>query len=56
MWKVELSKAAAKSALKMPKRDQDSLRALIEDLKVEGPIQPSWPNYSKLGQKNITAT
>jgi hypothetical protein len=33
----------------LPEATQDNFLALVEDLKAKGPLQPTWPNYSKLG-------
>lgn len=50
IFQVELSKLAAKKARQMPKRARQDLILLLEELELEGPIQPEWPNYSKLGK------
>lgn len=49
-WDVFISKPAFKTAKKMPPREQELLRVLLEDLALTGPLQPGWPNYSKLGK------
>jgi len=48
-WQVGFSKNAAKRAAKMPVREQEKLQLLLRDLRLNGPILPRWPNYSKLG-------
>ena len=34
----------------MPEREQAKLAQLIDALKASGPVQPSFANYSKLGE------
>ncbi|PNV76815.1 hypothetical protein BES34_000560 [Leptospira inadai serovar Lyme] len=34
----------------MPKSARQDLILLLEELEKEGPLQPEWPNYSKLGK------
>lgn len=34
---------------KMPKNAQITLRKLVDDIRLSGPIQPGYRNYSKLG-------
>ena len=34
---------------KLPVRVQKKLAVLANDLRDGGPVQPAWPNYSKLG-------
>ena len=43
-----MTKRALKGAAKMPRKQQTSLNLLIQDLTAYGPVQASWPNYSKL--------
>jgi mRNA-degrading endonuclease RelE of RelBE toxin-antitoxin system len=49
-WRVAFTGKAAKQVKKMPQREQDYLALLARDLRLTGPAQPSWPNYSKLGK------
>ena len=51
MFRVLISKKALKSSLKMPRLEQIKLNALISALKVTGPVQPNWPNYSLLSRQ-----
>ena len=48
MYEVTLTNKALKLLLKMPKKQQEVFYLLQCDLEKTGPIQPSWPNYSKL--------
>jgi mRNA-degrading endonuclease RelE of RelBE toxin-antitoxin system len=50
MFKVLIKKKVIKELKKMPARVQEKLVALVDDLRENGPVQPGWPNYSKLGQ------
>ena len=33
----------------MPERIQRKFKDLLKDLRQSGPLQPGWPNFSKLG-------
>jgi len=48
---VKLPKKLEKVMQEMPQNAVDILRSLIDDIKERGPIQPSYPNYSKLGKE-----
>jgi hypothetical protein len=48
-YEVRIKKAAKKGIAKAPSPVQDAFVALMLDLEAKGPIQPAWPNYSKLG-------
>jgi mRNA-degrading endonuclease RelE of RelBE toxin-antitoxin system len=50
MFKVSVKKKALKDAEKMPVSVQENLAVLLEDLRDNGPIQPFWPNYSRIGK------
>ena len=47
-WKVTITKRAAKKTKKMPIPALSAFRLLWRDLTIQGPIQPKWPNFSKL--------
>lgn len=44
-----MTKRARKSMAKMPAPQVLLLAQLVKDLETSGPVQPQWPNYSKLG-------
>lgn len=46
--RVTIKRRALKDAEKMPKGEQVKLALLVDDLIESGPVQPGWPNYSKL--------
>jgi hypothetical protein len=48
MYQVLLGKRLLKQIERMPSGMQDKLGNLVEDLKLGGPVQTMWPNYSKL--------
>ena len=48
-YQVLISKKALKGVEKLPKKERNILIKLIEDLKISGPIQPVYKNYSALG-------
>jgi mRNA-degrading endonuclease RelE of RelBE toxin-antitoxin system len=49
-WKVRIKKKQLKNLNKLPLKVQDLFAFLLQDLEFDGPEQPSWKNYSKLGQ------
>ena len=49
MYKVLLSKRVLKRIERMPEPVQTRVAILIEQLLENGPLQPGWPNYGKLG-------
>lgn len=51
MFRVSVKKKALKDAEKMPVSVQKNLAALLEDLREKGPVQPGWPNYSRIGKE-----
>jgi len=52
MFKVTEKKKVTKGLKKLPKEVQSLYRALLVDLESDGPEQPSWMNYSKLGKNS----
>jgi hypothetical protein len=50
VWRVTLGRKAEKQVGRMPRREREILQLLILDLQQDGPVQPRWPNYSKLGK------
>ena len=48
-YKVLIGRKALKGIGKLPQKERDILIKLIEDLKISGPIQPGYKNYSALG-------
>ena len=48
MFRVLVKKKVLKDAEKMPISVQENLAALLEDLREKGPVQPGWPNYSRI--------
>jgi mRNA-degrading endonuclease RelE of RelBE toxin-antitoxin system len=47
-WNVRIHKQAEKRARKLPANVRILFGTLLRDLSLDGPIQPEWPNYSKL--------
>jgi mRNA-degrading endonuclease RelE of RelBE toxin-antitoxin system len=50
-YSVIIEKKALKGISKLPLKIQKKLNLLAKDLRDIGPIQPNWPNYSKLGNE-----
>ena len=49
-YRVRISKRALKGLQKMPKGPRKQFDLLAADLRDKGPVQPDWPNYSKLSE------
>lgn len=47
-WRVDLTKKADKAKAKLPEAQYYNFEALVKDMRETGPVQGSWPNYSKL--------
>jgi mRNA-degrading endonuclease RelE of RelBE toxin-antitoxin system len=45
---VRVKRRVLKGIKKMPAKEQERLAFLIKSLTEDGPVQPSWPNYSNL--------
>ncbi len=50
MFIVNEKRKVGKMLRKLPREVQSLYRALLKDLAESGPEQPSWQNYSKLGE------
>lgn len=48
-WKVFFSKRAHRQFNNLPENIQGRIAALVEEIKVLGPIRGNWKNYGKLG-------
>ena len=49
MFEVKIKKKVLKLLKKMPLNEQKKMGYLLKDLQRDGPVQLSWPNYSKIG-------
>ena len=49
MYEVRLTKKAAKGIRSLPKNAQETFWTLVHAIEDTGPVQPRFPNYSKLG-------
>ena len=51
-WTVKfLNRRLEKHVRQLPPAIQEILAQLVKDIAESGPVQRSWPNYSKLGRK-----
>ncbi|RDG32284.1 hypothetical protein DV872_08745 [Oceanispirochaeta sp. M1] len=50
-YTVEINKKVLRRVLKMPSSRQDDFFDLVEDLRVGGPIQKGWKNFSSLNHE-----
>ncbi len=48
-YEVVINKKALKGIEKLGNKEKEVLSKLITDLRISGPIQPCYPNYSSLG-------
>lgn len=49
-YRVTIRSTAERRLERMPDKVRKLFYLLAEDLRADGPIQASWPNYSRLGQ------
>ena len=49
MWQVKIKRRLERKISSLPARVQNLYQALKRDLTCDGPVQPSWNNYSKIG-------
>lgn len=49
-WKVSFTSKAEKQASKLSQKERDLLALLVRDMQLNGPVQASWKNYSKLNK------
>ena len=49
-WNVALTSQCEKQAKRLPSRSYDIFLTLLSNLELTGPIQGTWPNYSKLSR------
>ncbi len=49
-YTVSIKRKALKRLQKLPQDVQETFEVLRRDLSRTGPVQRSWPNYSKLGE------
>jgi len=50
MFTVRVKKSALKRISRAPESVQILFDELAEDLKAKGPLQPEWPNFSRLAE------
>jgi hypothetical protein len=50
-FEVKIEKTAVKRLAKLSKKIREKFFILVFDLKERGPLQPEWPNFSKLGKE-----
>ncbi len=47
-YHIKVKRKVLRNIEKLPHAEQRKLALLVDDLAKDGPIQPFWPNYSKL--------
>jgi mRNA-degrading endonuclease RelE of RelBE toxin-antitoxin system len=52
-YTIIIKKRVLKGLKKLPEFTQDKFEYLIESLKKGGPVQPAWPNYSRIGKNEF---
>ena len=45
-----MRRKVVKTVRRLPENERKRLALLVDDLTDEGPVQPGWPNYSKLSK------
>ena len=50
MWTVMIKRRMERKIAELPQGIQDRFAALKTDLENDGPVQPSWSNYSRLSE------
>lgn len=50
MWNITVKKKVQKDLSKLPLAVRAKLLVLLDHLAAGGPVQPMWPNYSKLSK------
>jgi len=48
MWTVKIKKNVLKNLVRLPVKVQKSLKFLIREIEIDGPVRGNWPNYSSL--------
>ncbi len=51
VYNIQLKKSVLKNIVKIPKSRQLDFYDLVEDLRLRGPIQKGWPNFSPLNKE-----
>jgi mRNA-degrading endonuclease RelE of RelBE toxin-antitoxin system len=49
-WNVKIKRKLAKKLDRLPKSVQNSLKVLIKEIELDGPVRGNWPNYSQLSK------
>jgi mRNA-degrading endonuclease RelE of RelBE toxin-antitoxin system len=49
-WDVRIATEARKNLKKVPKGVDEIFQLLLKEIALAGPVQNSWPNYSKITQ------
>ena len=52
MFNVIVKRKVDRSVQKLPLNVKELYRRLLIDLRENGPVQPQWPNFSKLSNEN----
>lgn len=50
MWTVAIPGKTKKQIEKLPVSVQESLKFLLREIRLSGPVRGNWPNYSRLGK------
>lgn len=48
MWEVRINKKASKNIGKLPVSIRERFKALVLELRADGPVRDRWPNYGKI--------
>lgn len=48
MYNVFMSRRVSRAVSVMPKKQQEKLALLVDDIRMNGPVRTNWPNYGIL--------
>ena len=48
MYNVFMSRKVSRAVSVMPKKQQEKLALLVDDIRINGPVRTNWPNYGIL--------
>ncbi|OQY55978.1 MAG: cytotoxic translational repressor of toxin-antitoxin stability system [Desulfobacteraceae bacterium 4572_88] len=50
IWTVNIRKKAIRNLARLPEKVRNSLKLLIKEIEISGPVRGNWPNYSLLSE------
>ena len=56
MYNVFMSRRVSRAVSVMPKKLQEKLVLLVDDIRINGPVRTNWPNYGILAGITVEVT